>query len=175
MFDKIKDYVQRKRLRKSLKRASADIFATEKTFEQIVRKNAKTSKKMDRLYNYAIFEVASYQTPSSIDERQLEVLQIHLENVKKVSGKHGFDSAIEIQKLKAEKAFLTTRKNLLIAKEELKNNEYSFISMQYKMEQANKGPLTYEQYDLIRKTDLKLRSIDDRFEGLRNERDQLES
>lgn len=63
MIERIKEYFENRRIKKVLKKSSADIFTKEIEFEYLENKYCKNKSGIDRLLIYCILEIASDRTP----------------------------------------------------------------------------------------------------------------
>ena len=158
MLEKFRDYRLKLFIKRLLLKSALDIFTSNLTFEQILRKYSIKYSHKNQILIYSIIEIACYRTPASIEERILEVLKLYMENIKQ-SINSGTEYVSELQKLKSEQQFLKTKSEILISCEWYKKDKYSLLGMWYQMEQANKGPLSIEQWVKIREMDSELSSL----------------
>lgn len=169
MFEKFQNYFRDRYIYTTLKKASSDIFTTEKSFEEVLAKYDTKTDSFDRILTFAILNVSSQRTPRTKSEKHFEVIKLYLKNIKETLYFNSDNEKIEIFILNAELEFLKSKKSRLIDKENIKFDEYSLSSMIYKMENANKGSLTAEQMEFIQISSAKLDKINEQIKNKESE------
>ncbi len=162
MIERIKDFFEDRMIRSILKKSSADIFTKDIEFEYLENKYCKNKKGVDRLLIYCILEVASNREPITKEQKFNCVKHLYLENLELMLESKSIKSIVEIQGMEAEKQFLETKLERMSAKEIMEFDEYSFTSMQYKMELACKGAITPETYSFIKNQSEKITDINNK-------------
>lgn len=162
MIERIKEFFEDRMIHSVLKKSSADIFTKDIEFEYLESKYCKNKKGIDRLLIYCILEVASNREPITKEQKFNSVKHLYLENLELMLESKSIKSIVEIQGMEAEKQFLETKLERMSAKETMQFDEYSFTSMQYKMELASKGAITPETYNFIKNQSEKITDINNK-------------
>ena len=159
IIERIKEFLEDRMIRNVLKKSSADVFTQEIEYEYLENKYCKNKNGIDRLLIYCILEVASNREPITREQKFNSVKHLYLENLQLIFESKSIKSIVEIQGLKAHEQFLETKLERMAAKEMMEFDEYSFSSMQYKMEEASRGAITPEMYDFIKNQSKKISDI----------------
>ncbi|MBC7439608.1 MAG: hypothetical protein H7250_06465 [Flavobacterium sp.] len=172
MIERIKEFLENRMIRSVLKKASADIFTLRIDFEYLETKYCKNKKNIDKLLIYTILEIASQRTPMSSEEKFNKVQNFYIEYLQLIIESKQSSSIIEIAGLRAKKQFLETKVERESAEELMEYDKYSFTSIQYRMEQASKGAITQETYNLIKKQSEELSNINNKIMKLNIEKNK---
>lgn len=169
MIKKILDYIKQKKQEKKLVKITEDIYTKYLSFDELCNKYDNTEKISELLLMYSMISVASDRSASIFEERYVSVLELHYENMKTAYELNSYTEVAEEQKIKSEIAFLNNQIGRINGKKSFEKDEYIYDSMIYKMENINKGPITPEQLELVKKTSSKLEQLTKKIEKIKKD------
>ena len=172
MIERIREYLEDRMIKKVLKKSAADIFIKDMEFKYLENKYCKNKSGVNSLLIYCILEIASKRTPFTKGEKFNCVKNLFLDKLELMLETETIESIVEIQQLEAKTQFLETKLERLSAKKMFKIDEYSFSSMQYKMENACKGSIPPEQYEFIKSQSKKIAKTNEKIMILEAKRNQ---